>query len=73
MTLRLTRKQFWFFSSTFQICVLQVEVDVSRLLSHHKLLLRDQSDPADEDSGLPEASKALDATLRTLMKTRVPM
>ena len=53
--------------------MLQVEVDVSRLLSHHKLLLRDHSDPADEDAGLPEASKALDATLRTLMKTRVPM
>ena len=51
----------------------QVEWDASRLLSHHKLLLRDLSGAILEDSGLPEATKALDAMLRTLMKTRVPL
>ncbi|KAK9826330.1 hypothetical protein WJX74_009613 [Apatococcus lobatus] len=52
---------------------LEVEFNTSQLLSVHKLLLRDASERAAEDSGVPEAIKALGNCLRTLMKTRVPI
>ena len=54
-------------------CHEQVECNTSQLLSAHRLLLRDASERSAEDSGVPEAIKALGACLRTLMKTRVPM